>query len=199
MSDVPQAGSMDMAGLQNHFLIAMPAMSDPNFSETVTYICKHDEEGALGVIVNRPSDMRLGEIFRQLELEVVDPAYGEHLVLQGGPVHRERGFVIHSGEREFKSTLRASDGLRVTVSQDVLTAMARGEGPASAVVALGCAGWEPGQLEAEIAANAWLNAPADPIVIFDTPFEQRWAAAAGLLGVDIHQHIHQLSLYAGHA
>lgn len=184
-----------MSGLQNHFLIAMPAMEDPNFSETVTYICKHDHEGALGIIVNRPSEMRVREIFRQLSLDVQDQTYADQPVLHGGPVHRERGFVIHSGEREYESTLSAAEGLKVTVSQDVLGAMARGEGPESAVLALGCAGWEPGQLEAEMAANAWLSVPAEPEVIFNTPFEQRWTAAAGLLGVDIHQ----LSLYAGHA
>jgi putative transcriptional regulator len=184
-----------MAGLQNHFLIAMPAMNDPNFSETVTYLCKHDQEGALGVIVNRPSDMRLYEVFRQLAFEVLDESRGDQIVLNGGPVHRERGFVIHTGEREYKSTLSSASGLKVTVSQDILEAMARGDGPESAVVALGCAGWEPGQLEAEIAANAWLSAPADPSVIFNTPIEQRWNAAAGLLGVDISQ----MSLYAGHA
>lgn len=184
-----------MRSLQDHFLIAMPAMGDPNFNETVTYVCKHDEEGALGIVVNRPTDMLLDEVFRQLSLEAVDPSLNDMPVLAGGPVRRDRGFVLHRSDREFDSTLVTSGGIKVTVSQDILGALARGEGPDPVLVALGYAGWDAGQLEAELAANAWLSVAADPIVLFDTPFEQRWSAAAGLLGVDIHQ----LASYAGHA
>jgi len=181
--------------LQDHFLIAMPAMGDPNFNETVTYICKHDEEGAMGIVINRPTDMLLSEIFRQLSLEPVDPRLGELPVLAGGPVQRDRGFIVHRSDQHFDSTLETGAGIRITVSQDVLASMARGEGPDPVLVALGYAGWDSGQLEAEIAANAWLSVPADHKVLFETPFEQRWRAAAGLLGVDIHQ----LASYAGHA
>jgi len=181
--------------LQDHFLIAMPAMGDPNFNETVTYICKHDEEGAMGIVINRPTDMLLAEIFRQLSLEPADPRLAELPVLAGGPVQRDRGFVVHRSDRHYDSTLETGAGIKITVSQDILAAMARGEGPEPVLVALGYAGWDSGQLEAEIAANAWLSVPADHKVLFETPFEQRWRAAAGLLGVDIHQ----LASYAGHA
>jgi putative transcriptional regulator len=184
-----------MRSLEGHFLIAMPAMADPNFSATVTYMCKHDADGALGITINRPTTMLVGEIFRQLSLEVVDHTQAERLVLSGGPVHRDRGFVLHRSAGDYESTLTTQDGLKVTVSQDVLSAMASGQGPDPALVALGYAGWEAGQLEAELAANAWLSVPADPAIMFDTPFEHRWAAAAALLGVDIGQ----LASYAGHA
>lgn len=184
-----------MRSLQDHFLIAMPAMGDPNFNETVTYVCKHDEEGALGIIINRPTDMLMEEVFRQLSLEPVDPRLADLPVLAGGPVRRDRGFVLHRSDETYDSTLDTGAGVRVTVSQDILSSMARGEGPEPVLVALGYAGWESGQLEAELAANAWLSVAADHTVLFETPFEQRWRAAAGLLGVDIHQ----LASYAGHA
>jgi putative transcriptional regulator len=173
----------------------MPAMGDPNFNETVTYVCKHDEEGALGIIINRPTDMLLEEVFRQLSLEPVDPRLADLPVLSGGPVRRDRGFVLHRSDETYDSTLDTGAGIRVTVSQDILSSLARGEGPEPVLVALGYAGWESGQLEAELAANAWLSVAADHTVLFETPFEQRWRAAAGLLGVDIHQ----LASYAGHA
>ncbi|HEU4619119.1 MAG TPA: YqgE/AlgH family protein [Gammaproteobacteria bacterium] len=184
-----------MRSLKAHFLIAMPAMGDPNFNETVTYLCKHDEEGALGIVINRPTDMLLEEVFRQLSLEPVDNRLAELPVLAGGPLRRDRGFVLHRSTELYDSTLDAGAGIRMTVSPDILTALAGGKGPNPVLVALGYAGWDSGQLEAELAANAWLSVPADDSVLFETPFEQRWAAAAGLLGVDIHQ----LATYAGHA
>ncbi len=185
-----------MSTLQDQFLIAMPSMKDPNFSGTVTYLCKHDHQGALGIIINRPLRMRVSEIFQQLSLDVVDESQAGRPVMGGGPVQVDRGFVIHQSSDPFDNTLNATGtGIKVTVSQDILDSMARGAGPQRALVALGYAGWDRGQLEAEIAANAWLNAPADPSVIFETPFEKRWAAATALLGVDI---VH-LSSYAGHA
>jgi putative transcriptional regulator len=184
-----------MRTLEGHFLIAMPAMGDPNFNETVTYVCKHDAEGALGIIINRPTDMLIGEVFRQLSLQAADPAQAEQVVLSGGPVHRDRGFVLHQSDLDYESTLATDGRLKVTVSQDILTAMAQGRGPDPVVLALGYAGWDAGQLEAELAANAWLSTPAEPSIVFHTPYEQRWSAAAGLLGVDINQ----LATYAGHA
>jgi putative transcriptional regulator len=194
MDDAAQPSS-SMRSLEGHFLIAMPAMGDPNFNETVTFVCKHDEEGALGIVINRPMDMQVGEIFRQLALTVVDEGQAARPVLAGGPVHRDRGFILHRSEEPYQSTLATAGGLRLTVSADVLGAMAAGYGPDPALVALGYAGWEAGQLEAELAANAWLSVDADPAIIFETPFEQRWAAAAGLLGIDMTQ----LANYAGHA
>ncbi len=185
-----------MRTLQNHFLIAMPAMGDPNFSGTVTYLCQHSDQGALGIIINRPLDMQVGEVFRQLELEVVDSDQSERPVLGGGPVKPGMGFVLHRSDEDFESTLDTEGtDIRVTVSKDILSAMASGNGPEPALVALGYAGWEAGQLESELAANAWLSVPADPEVVFETPFRERWAAAAGILGVDINQ----LSAYSGNA
>ena len=185
-----------MRTLQDHFLIAMPSMTDPNFSGTVTYLCKHDEQGALGIIINRPLKMRVAEIFRQLSLDLVDEHQGERRVMGGGPVQADRGFVLHQSTEAYDNTLNTENtAIKVTVSQDILDSMARGTGPRAALVALGYAGWNPGQLESELSANAWLSVPADPAIIFETPFDQRWAAATALLGIDISQ----LSSYAGHA
>ena len=184
-----------MRTLQDHFLIAMPAMGDPNFNETVTYVCQHDDQGALGVIINRPSDLSLGEVFEQLSLDVLDRSQESMPVLLGGPVERERGFVLHRAPQSYATTLKHGAEIRVTMSPDVLIALARGEGPAPVLVALGYAGWGAGQLEAELRANAWLTVPANPGIVFDTPIEQRWSAALGLPGVDIHA----ITNYAGHA
>jgi putative transcriptional regulator len=184
-----------MRSLQDHFLIAMPAMDDPNFSATVTYICKHDADGALGVVINRPSDTSLGEVLKQLELEPLNSAQASRPVLRGGPVERERGFVLHRSSRTYEATLDPGGNIKVTLSSDVLKAAARGDGPEPMIVALGYAGWGSGQLEAELLANAWLTVQADPALVFETPFEQRWSAAVGLLGVDVHQ----ITSYAGHA
>jgi putative transcriptional regulator len=184
-----------MRSLQYQFLIAMPAMGDPNFNETVTYVCKHNAAGALGIVINRPTEMSLGEVFAQLSLEVLDKKQAERPVLSGGPVARDRGFVLHQSPNGYDSTLDTGGEVKVTVSPDILGALARGEGPDPVLVALGYASWGPGQLEAEFAANAWLTAPADHSILFETPFEQRWVAAVGLLGVDVHQ----IATYAGHA
>lgn len=184
-----------MSSLRHHFLIAMPSLADPNFDGTVTYLCKHDAEGAFGLVINRPLDMQAAEVFQQLELEVLDAAQAEQAVLGGGPVQPSLGFVLHQSPASFDSTLDAEAQIKVTISRDILESMASGRGPSPAVITLGYAGWDAGQLEAELAANAWLSVPADPAIIFDTPIEQRWSAAAGLLGVDIAQ----LTSYAGHA
>lgn len=184
-----------MSSLQDHFLIAMPAMGDSNFNETVTYICKHDASGAVGVVINRPTDVLLEELFRQLSLDVTTLATARQPVYSGGPVTPDRGFVLHCSDEEFDSTIESSAPIKVTVSLDILKRMASGQGPDTALVALGYAGWSAGQLEMELAANAWLSVPAEPEIVFETPAEQRWTAAAGLLGVDIHQ----IANYAGHA
>jgi len=189
----------DATYLTGHLLIAMPAMQDPNFVKTVTYICEHSDQGALGIVINRPLDMDLGTIFDQLSLGSADPDLARQPVVQGGPVHQERGFVLHepaeAGDREFDATLAVTDAIRVTTSQDILTAMARGQGPRRALVALGYAGWGAGQLESELVQNAWLSVPASPRIIFDTPFDQRWRESARLLGIDLATISHQ----AGHA
>jgi putative transcriptional regulator len=185
-----------MRTLQNHFLIAMPALRDPNFDGTVTYLCKHSDEGALGIIINRPLEMQVSEAFRQLSFDVVDNKQADQRVLGGGPVQPGMGFVLHKSDEDYESTLDSGGAeIKVTVSKDILNAMAQGQGPKPAVVALGYAGWEAGQLEYEIASNVWLSVPVDATIIFNTPFQDRWAAAAALLGVDISQ----LSIYSGHA
>jgi putative transcriptional regulator len=166
-------------------LIAMPAMGDPNFSQTVALVCDHSPRGALGLILNKPLPMRMGEIFEQLEIELATGPLRERQVLRGGPMQTDRGFVVHRAGGEWDSTLKVSDVIHVTTSRDILAAMARGQGPAEAVVALGYAGWDGGQLEDEIRANAWLSAPVDPVLIFDMPFESRWHAAGRLLGVEL--------------
>jgi putative transcriptional regulator len=184
-----------MRSLQDHFLIAMPAMADPNFTQTVTYICKHDVEGAFGIVINRPSDLSLGEMLGQLAIELKNRTLVEHPVLYGGPVEPERGFVIHRSERPFEATLDVGQELKVTSSPDILAALGAGAGPEPFLVALGYAGWGRGQLEAELASNTWLTVPANHSIVFETPFEQRWTAALGLPGVDIRR----ITEYAGHA
>lgn len=190
---------MRSAYLTNQLLVAMPSLADPNFQQTVTLICEHTAKGALGIILNRPLNMALGDVFRQLTLTSSDERLCEQPVLRGGPVQQDRGFVLHPAPEEagpdWDSTLKVSATLHVTTSRDILSSMARGAGPANAVVALGYAGWESGQLEDEIRSNAWLTVPVDDAIIFETPFEQRWHASARLLGVDFGR----LSPQAGHA
>jgi putative transcriptional regulator len=184
--------------LTGHLLIAMPGLQDPNFQRTVTYVCEHSDQGALGIVINRPLDLDLGEVFAQLDLTATDPDLARLPVLQGGPVHQERGFVLHEGPGDqpaFDATLAITDTIRVTTSQDILAALAGGRGPRRALLALGYAGWGAGQLEEEMAANAWLSVPATNEIIFDTPFESRWREAARLLGIDLAA----LSSDAGHA
>lgn len=173
------------ADLTNHFLIAMPGLMDSNFRRTVTYICEHNEGGAMGIVLNRPTELQLEDILEQLEIETRDPEQGARTIYVGGPVQTERGFVLHADDSDWDSTLHVAPGISVTTSRDILEAMARGAGPKSALVALGYAGWEGGQLEEELASNAWLSGPADKQIIFDLPADQRLQAAASLLGVDL--------------
>src|ERR1700724_2129124 len=172
----------DSGYLTNQLLIAMPAMGDPNFAQTVALVCDHSSRGALGLIVNKPLPMRMGEIFEQLEIELAKGPLRERQVLRGGPMQTDRGFVVPRAGGEWDSTLKVSDIIHVTTSRDILAAMARGQGPEEAVVALGYAGWDGGQLEEELRANAWLSAPVDLGLIFELPFESRWLAAGRLLG-----------------
>jgi putative transcriptional regulator len=175
----------DAGYLTNQLLIAMPSMGDPNFSQTVALICDHSSQGALGVIVNKPLPMRMAEVFEQLDIEIAAGPLPQRPVLRGGPMQTDRGFVVHRAGGAWDSTLKVSEALHVTTSRDILAAMARGQGPGDAVVALGYAGWGGGQLEAEIRANAWLSAPVDLPLIFDLPYESRWQAAGRLLGVEL--------------
>lgn len=179
----------------NQLLIALPALADPNFSRSVALICQHDADGAMGIVVNRVSEYTIGDVLRQMQIDSDDQTLCERTVLAGGPVHPERGFVLHDGERSWESTLTIADGLHVTTSRDILEAMARGEGPERATIALGYAGWGAGQLEFELGENSWLTAPADAELLFATPLEQRWQGAAGRIGVDMSR----VADYSGHA
>jgi putative transcriptional regulator len=181
--------------LTNQFLIAMPRMDDPNFAQTVTLVCEHSERGALGIVVNRTLPMTLGDVFEQLGLDSSKSRFNEQPVLRGGPVQTERGFVLHSPSGKWESSLPFSAKMHLTTSRDILDALAVGEGPESAVIALGYAGWEAGQLDEEMARNAWLTVDADERLIFDTPVDERWQAAARLLGINLLT----LSSDAGHA
>lgn len=186
---------MQSVNLTQHFLIAMPAMTDPNFAKTLTYICEHNEQGALGVVVNRPIDMTLRALLQQIDI-VPESANARALpVHYGGPVQIDRGFVLHSPAGAWQSTLRVSETMGLTTSRDILQAVARGDGPPQVLVMLGYAGWAPGQLEHELAQNAWLTVAADPHILFDTPAEQRYEAALKWLGIDLSM----LSDDAGHA
>jgi len=179
----------------NQLLIAMPAMADSNFAQTVTFIWEHNEEGALGIVINRPLQMRLQEVFDQLQMPTAPGVTGAQPVLQGGPVQTDRGFVIHRDAGRWEHTRQVSSHIHVTTSPDILGAMARGDGPQTTLVALGYAGWGAGQLESEIFQNAWLTVPCDERILFDTPYDQRWQAAGRLLGIDLAT----ISPHAGHA
>ena len=181
--------------LNNQYLIAMPGMDDPNFAQTVTLVCEHGEQGALGIVINRPLTMDLGDVFAQLGLDASQSRVTSQHVLHGGPVQNDRGFVLHSPGPTWESTLPVSERLHVTTSRDILDALAGGGGPEHAVIALGYAGWEAGQLEEEVARNAWLTVPVDETLLFEVPAEERWQAAGRLLGINL---LH-LSSQAGHA
>ena len=181
--------------LTNQLLVAMPGMEDPHFAQTVTLICEHSERGALGIVLNKPLTMRLSEVLAQMKLPPQSHAIGEQIVLRGGPVHQDRGFVLHRPGGEWESTHRISDSIQVTTSRDVLAAMARGEGPENAFIALGYAQWEAGQLERELKENAWLTLPVTDSMLFDLPYDDRWAEAWRSLGVDVAK----VSPHAGHA
>lgn len=188
MSDMPDSFS-------NQLLIALPALHDPNFERSVALICQHDEDGAMGVIVNRASEYTLGEVLNQMHLAPHDQHMARQMVLSGGPVLPERGFVLHDGDRQWDSTLSIGGGLSLTTSRDILEAMSKGKGPARVILALGCAGWSAGQLEHELGEDSWLTAPSDPELLFDLPLEQRWHAAGGRIGVDMSR----MTDYSGHA
>lgn len=186
---------MRSSNLTNQFLIAMPGLADPNFSHTVTYVCAHNEDGAMGIVINRPLDLELGEVLRQMELESGSEAVQAMPVYHGGPVQTDRGFILHHSATEWQSSIRISDDIGIATSRDILQAIAAGTGPRETLVALGYAGWGAGQLEDEIMENAWLSGPADLDIIFNTPCQKRWSAAAALLGVELDKLTHHI----GHA
>lgn len=174
--------------LTNHFLIAMPSMQDEVFGRSVVYMCEHSERGALGLVINKPSDIRVRHLFDKVELPLERPDLAEQPVFHGGPVQTERGFVLHdpvgtAEESVYASTLTIPGGLEMTTSRDVLEAMASGAGPRRVFVSLGYASWGQGQLESEITENSWLTVEAKPELIFDVPVERRYDEALGLMGL----------------
>lgn len=184
-SDTTPATTLNLA---DHFLIAMPSMLDPLFGGAVIYLCEHDAEGALGVIINKSTDMTMEVLFERIDLALeVMPgraAIGQRPVMFGGPVQVERGFVLHAPHEDYSSMMKVTDKVALTTSKDVLEAVAVGNGPPRMLVTLGCSGWSAGQLEQEIGRNDWLTVRADPSIIFDLPIEERFTAAMKLLGID---------------
>ena len=184
--------------LTNQFLIAMPGMGDNTYSGAVVYLCEHTEKGALGLVINKPIDIKLKNLFEKVELPLEIESLADQPVYFGGPVQTERGFVLHDrspGAAPYSSTLSIPGGLEMTTSKDVLEALSNGGGPKRLLVTLGYSGWAAGQLEDELGRNGWLTVDASPEIIFDTPVEQRYARAVSLLGFDPAM----LSLQAGHA
>ncbi|HQS03402.1 MAG: hypothetical protein B7Y07_08605 [Halothiobacillus sp. 24-54-40] len=186
----------DAINLKNTLLVAMPNVNDPNFSHSVTYICEHSDEGAMGITITHPlPQVSLGDIFDHMKISCSNPNIRSRPVYMGGPVAMERGFILHTPHGGWESTLEITPEIGLTTSKDILQALADGAGPARAVIALGYSGWSAGQLDAELSENTWLTVDATPELIFDSPIEDRWLAAARSLGVDMHL----LSSEAGHA
>ena len=190
--------------LTHHFLIAMPGLEDPSFAGSVIYMCEHSARGALGLVINKPTDINLKNLFEKVDLPLGRVELAAAPVLQGGPVQTERGFVLHEavhaeggdpGEAVYASTMTIPGGLEMTTSKDVLEAIATGAGPKKVLVTLGYSAWGEGQLESELAENSWLTVEADPAVIFDTPIDKRYEKALSLLGLQAWM----LSPGAGHA
>jgi putative transcriptional regulator len=177
-------GFMDTISLSNQFLISMPNMADPLFARALVYICEHGEHGAMGLIVNKPSGIALAQLFEQIDLPLNDHDIATLPVFFGGPVHPDRGFVLHDPVGNWQSSLLVTDDIALTTSKDVLAAVANGEGPGHMIVTLGYSGWSAGQLESEIGQNSWLTVDANPDIIFGLPPEERFDAAMALLGFD---------------
>ena len=186
---------MQKVNLAQHFLIAMPNMVDPHFAKSLTFVCEHNDQGALGIVVNRPLEMTLQTLLEQVSISAEVQQLARVPVHFGGPVQVDRGFVLHSPLGQWQSTLEVNPEIGLTTSKDILEAVAQGTGPRQLLVTLGYAGWAPGQLEHELAQNAWLTVPAKADVIFDLPAEERLPAAMNLLGIDYAK----LSDTAGHA
>jgi len=190
-----KASKKSISSLKNYFLLAMPGLNDPNFAQSVVYICEHNADGAMGLIINQQLDIPVKAIFDQLELSYLDEC-GSSLIFDGGPVQRDRGFILHpSVEQQWESTVAIGDDISLTASKDILTDIALGNGPENALITLGYSSWEAGQLEQELTQNSWLTIPADSAIIFHTDCAKRAGAAASTIGLDLAM----LSHDAGHA
>jgi putative transcriptional regulator len=185
--------------LTNHFLVAMPGMKDPYFQNSVIYVCEHNDEGAMGLMINAPIDITIGKMLEKVAVQPVHPQLHidslEKPVLSGGPVSEDRGFILHNPKDHYESSIQMTDQISVTTSRDILSVLGTEAEPNSYLVALGYAGWEAGQLESELSENSWLTVEADPDVMFDTPINERWQKAVQMLGIDAVQ----LSSEIGHA
>lgn len=173
------------SNLRNQLLIAMPALDDPTFSHTVTLICEHTEEGCFGVTINRPMDVTVGDLLKQLDIDSIEQVLLDSSAVTGGPVQPNQGFVIHDTARSWQGTLNVTENLSVTSSRDILDDIALGKGPDNFLLALGCASWSPGQVEDELRKNVWLTCPANHQILFEAPYDKRWTQAAEILGVDV--------------
>lgn len=181
-ADHKKQHSLNQQSLRGQFLLAMPNLQDPNFRNTVSVLCEHDEQGAMGVIINRPISLTLGEMFTQLDLNT--PSNPKGKVFYGGPVQTERGFVLHDDPSDWQANLKIAEGLYLTSSSDILEAISVGVGPDNFMIALGYAGWDLGQIEGEIKENAWLNTPLDSAIVFHTDVEKRFDAAMSTMGLN---------------
>ncbi|NOI68697.1 YqgE/AlgH family protein [Vibrio sp. 99-8-1] len=185
--------------LSNHFLVAMPGMKDAFFHRSVIYLCEHNKDGAMGIIVNAPIDITVGNMLERVDVDSTHPQLKKESlqmsVLNGGPVSEDRGFILHEPKDNYQSSIQMTDKISVTTSKDILSVLGTEAEPNSYIVALGYSGWTAGQLEKELAENSWLTVEADPSVIFDTPIEERWSKAVQMLGVNPAQ----LSIDTGHA
>ncbi|MFD2191393.1 YqgE/AlgH family protein [Pistricoccus aurantiacus] len=175
-----------MQSFKNHFLMAMPHLEDSHFAGSLSYLCDHDDNGAMGVIVNRPLEITLETLFEQLDLGGEESPHRDAPVYYGGPVHKDRGFILHRGSAQpWDSSIQVSEDVALTTSMDMLKALAEDQGPKQFLICLGCSGWEAGQLEKELKDNVWLTVEGQSSILFETPVEQRLGAAAGILGVDL--------------
>jgi len=189
--------------LSHHFLVAMPNLNDPNFKQSVVYVCEHNEEGAMGLIINKPLQINLGNVLRHLNIDIDDHSTETHPVLMGGPVGQEHGFIVHNqpallsdqAKQEIEAGEEEEPELIISSSKDTLKFIAQGKGPSQFIITLGYTGWQAGQLEEEIAENTWLVTPFDESILFDAPVELRWQMAVASLGIDINQ----ISGQIGHA
>lgn len=184
-----------ITSLANHMLIAMPSLDDPNFKRAVIYVCEHQDEGSVGLIINQPMSFPLGFVFEQLQIEPIRVEMNRLPLLYGGPVQPERGFVIHRPLGGWRSSLSLTDEVTVTTSNDIIRAIATDTGPKDVLVTLGYSGWGEHQLEKEVMDNIWLVCPYKQELLYEVPFEDRWTYAASLIGV----RMDQLSSDAGHA
>ena len=196
MADTGQADTTTNGdNLTGHFLIAMPSLNDGFFNHAVTYICEHDETGSFGIIINQQTGITIKQIAKEMKIKTDDNYNKEQPVFIGGPVDQGRGFILHRPTGHWQSSLIVKNNVTLTTSKDILQAIVNNKGPEDCIVALGYAGWAAGQLDNEMAANTWLSCPADEQIIFNTPTEERWKAAANLIGVDLSL----LSSDTGHA